>query len=376
MNLSQTQAPDPDAVQEVRIETTNTGAQYSEPATAIVTTKSGTNALHGALFETARNNAIGIAKNRNNLPTFAAPHLVRNEFGASAGGPIIIPHVYHGKDKSFWFYAYERYSYASPQAELVAVAPTAQRSGDFSGYTNSSSVYQQLYDPATTTNSANCNGSGTANAFCRAPFGNGVLGSAGNNQIPINRLSPTMKIIYDITPQPSNSNNPVVAGSNLSVANPTFNEVPTQTFRFDHEFNEGNRAYLRYTSNVLRSVSLRNYTNANLNNPATIAADGFPQYATGIAYNPSASYATAIGYTHVFSPTFFSETIIGQQWLGQHNYAGGTPTADFEKQLGTPNNFGEPGFPSFGSGELQNGLWGYGGTQFIYGLEPDRGQRR
>jgi len=371
VNLSQTQIPDPDAVQEVRIETTNTGAQYAEPATGIITTKSGTNSLHGALFETARNNAIGIAKNRNNLSTFAAPHLVRNEFGASAGGPVIIPHVYHGKDKTFWFYAYERYSLASPTSELAAVAPVAQRTGNFSGYTNTSGAYQQLYDPATTSNSNNCNGTGTANAYCRAPFGNGILGDPGNNIIPTSRLSPTMKIIYDITPLPTNSSNPMAPGSggaNISVANPTYNEVPTHTFRIDQEFNEANRAYLRYTSNVLRSVSLRNYTSAGMNNPATIAADGFPQFATGIAYNPSASYSGALGYTHVFSPTFFSETIISQQWLGQHNFAGGTPTADFEKQLGTPNNFGEGGFPAFGSGELQGGLWGYGGTQFIYGL--------
>ena len=372
MNLAQTQVPDPDAVQEVRVETTNTGAQYSEPATAIVTTKSGTNSLHGALFETARNNAVGIAKNRNNLANFAAPHLVRNEFGASAGGPIIIPHVYHGKDKTFWFYAYERYSFASPTTISAVVPTTAMRAGDFSGYTNGSGVFQQLYDPQTTANSANCNGTGVANPYCRAPF--------ANNQIPIGRLSPTFKIIQDITPLPTNSNNPILAtsnggvisGGNISVANPTFNVVPTQTFRIDHEFNESNRAYLRYTSNVLSSVSLRNYTFQNTNNSATIAADGFPQYATGIAYNPSASFAEAIGYTHVFSPTFFSETIISQQALGQHNYAGGTPKADFEKQLGTPNNFGEPGFPQFGANSatqaLLNGNWGYGGTQFIYGL--------
>jgi hypothetical protein len=364
MNLSQTQAPDPDSVQEVRIETTNTGAQYSEPATAIVTTKSGTNSLHGALFETARNNAIGIAKNRNNLASFAAPHLVRNEFGASAGGPIIIPHVYHGKDKTFWFYAYERYSFASPTSELVAVPTLAERGGDFSAYTNSGGVAQTLYDPQTTRNDANCNGGGTANPYCRTPF--------TNNQIPVGRLSPTFKIIQDITPLPSNLNNPEVAGSNLSVANPTFNVVPTQTIRIDHEFNENNRAYLRYTSNILTSISLRNYTNVGQNGPATLAADGFPAEASGIAYNPSASFAEAIGYTHVFSPTFFSETIISQQALGQHNYAGGTPKADFGKLLGIPNNFGEPGFPQFGTNQsgngLQNNLFGYGGTQFIYGL--------
>jgi hypothetical protein len=368
MNLAQTQVPDPDAVQEVRVETTNTGAQYSEPATAIVTTKSGTNSLHGAAFETARNNAIGIAKNRNNLASFAAPHLVRNEFGASAGGPVIIPHVYHGKDKTFWFYAYERYSYASPTTESAVVPTTAMRTGDFSGYTNGSAVFQQLYDPATTRNDPNCNGSGVANPYCRTPF--------VNNQIPVGRLSPTWKIIQDITPQPTNGLNPflatnnggVISNGNISVANPTFNVVPTQTARIDHEFSENNRAYLRFTSNLLTSTSLRNYTNQNMNNNTTLAADGLPQYATGIAFNPSTSYAEAFGFTHVFSPTFFSETIVGQQSLSQHNYAGGTPKADFEKQLGTPNNFGEGGFPSVGSGGLISGLWGYGGTQFIYGL--------
>jgi len=368
MNLSQTQAPDPDAVQEVRIETTNTGAQYSEPATAIVTTKSGTNSLHGALFETARNNAIGIAKNRNNLSNYAAPHLVRNEFGASAGGPIIIPKVYNGRNKSFWFYAYERYSYASPTAELAAVPTTAMRGGDFSGYTNTSGVSQILYDPATTTNSTNCNGTGVANTYCRAPF--------ANNQIPTSRLSPTEKIIFDITPLPNNTNNPIVGtlngfnliGGNAAVTNPTFNVVPTQTFRLDHEFNETNRAYLRYTSNVLSSIALRNYTNQNMPNPTTLPADGLPAEATGIAYNPSASFAEAIGYTHVFSPTFFSETIVSQQALGQHNYAGGTPKADLENVLKVPNNFGEPGFPAYGSGQLLGGYGGYGGTQFIYGL--------
>ena len=379
INLAQTQLPDPDAVQELRVETINTGAQFSEPGTTIITTKSGTNSLHGSAFETARNNAIGIAKNRNNLYNFVAPHLVRNEFGASAGGPIIIPHVYHGKDKTFWFLAYERYSLANPSDEIVDVPNQQERNGDFSWYTNASGVYQQLYDPATTTNSANCNGTGIANSYCRAPFGNGILGSLGNNQIPSSRLSPTMKMIFDITPQPSGplaANNPMeatfsggaISNGNLTAINPTFTVVPTITFRLDHEFDENNRAYLRYTQNVLSGIALRNFTTTNISNPATIAAHGFPNDATGLAVNPSASFGTAIGYTHVFSPNLFSETIISQQWMDQHAFAGGKPFADFESMLGTPNNFGEGGFPSFGSQELLSGNWGYGGTQFIYGL--------
>jgi hypothetical protein len=372
MSLSQTQAPDPDSVQEVRAETTNTSAQYSTPGTVILTTKSGTNQLHGSAFETARNNAIGIAKNRNNLANFKAPHYVRNEFGASAGGPIVIPHVYHGKDKSFWFFAYERYSLANPSNLTVVVPNDQERNGDFSWYTNSSGVPQTIYDPATTRNDPNCNGSGQPNSYCRTPF--------PNNQIPTNRLSPTMKIIFDITPKATNSNNPMLAtynsdgtisNGNATAINPTFNVVPTMTFRLDHEFNENNRAYLRYTHNQLTSISLRNYTNRNLSNNTTLAADGLPAEATGVAINPSSQFAAAVGFTHVFSPSFFSETIVSQQWMAQHNFAGGTPFADLEKILGTPNNFGEPGFPAFGSGQLLNANGGYGGTQFIYGISQN-----
>src|SRR5262245_42374638 len=95
-NSDKATLPDPDSVQEVKIETLNSTAQFATPATAIITTKSGTNQFHGSFFETARNNAIGIAKARENPADFAAPHLVRNEFGASIGGPIIFPKLYNG----------------------------------------------------------------------------------------------------------------------------------------------------------------------------------------------------------------------------------------------------------------------------------------
>jgi hypothetical protein len=365
VNQQQGQLPDPDAVQEVRIETSDVGAQFATPGTAVITTKSGTNTIHGSLFETARNNGIGIAKNRNNLSNYAAPHLVRNEFGVSAGGPIILPHLYHGKDKSFWFFAYERYSLSSAASELVSVPMAAWRSGDFSGYTNSGGVYQQLYDPATTHSDPNCNGTGRANSYCRAPFGNGVLGSPQNNQIPAGRLSPTAKILFDITPLPSNTNNPMVTGSNLSYSNPSLTVIPNITFRLDHSFDENNRVYLRYTQIDQLSTALRNNPT---NQPATVAADGLPANASGIQLTPTDTFAGAVGYTHVFSPTFFAETIVSQQWFAQHNFAGGTPLADFETQLGTPNNFGEPGFPNIGINGLLNSKGGYGGTQFVYGL--------
>jgi hypothetical protein len=354
MNQSQAQVPDPDAVQEVRVETSNTSAMYTEPATAILTTKSGSNSLHGALFETSRNNGLGIAKQRQDASNKVAPQYIRNEFGASAGGPITLPKLYNGKDKSFWFLAYERYSLASAPTELVHVPTPAMRGGDFSQLTASNNITYALFDPATTYNSggANCPATASVSQFCRTQF--------PNNQIPISRLSPTSKVIFDITPLPSTASNPLQT-TNLATPNFSYTVIPTWTFRLDHAFNENNRAYLRYTSNLQGQHTLRNYPSAS---PATVAADGLPANASGVAYNPTATYAAAIGFTHVFSPTFYSETVASQQWFSQHNYAGGNPNLDYESMLGLPNNFGESGFPNFGA----NLITPIGGTQFIYGL--------
>src|SRR5580698_9033209 len=149
-NSAQSTLPDPDAVQEAKFETLNSSAQFATPATVIITTKSGTNDVHGSAFETARNNYFGIAKARQNPANYAAPHLVRNEWGTSIGGPISIPKLYDGKNKSFFFFAWERFSLRQSANELVTVPTIAMRNGDFSGLVNSSGVLQQLYDPNTT----------------------------------------------------------------------------------------------------------------------------------------------------------------------------------------------------------------------------------
>jgi hypothetical protein len=357
-NSTQAQLPDPDSVQEVRVETTNTSAMYASPATGIITTKSGTNGLHGSLFETARNNAIGIAKARQNAANYIAPPLVRNEFGASAGGPIVLPHVYHGKDKSFWFFAYERYSLAQIAPELVSVPTTAMRGGDFSQLKNGSNVLQTLYDPSTTgTNAASCpaNG-GAANPACRSQFNyNGTP-----NVINPSLLAPATKTLYDITPTPNISGvTDPLQGSNLSFPNHTYVVIPTITFRLDHSFNANNKTYLRYTSNTQLNQALRNYPS---NSADTIAADGFPNAASGYQDINVGNFGGALGYVHVFSPTFFAETILSQSWLMQYVGGGGNPKLDYESMLGLPNNFGEAGFPTIGS----NLIMPYGGTMYQY----------
>jgi Carboxypeptidase regulatory-like domain len=341
-NSTQAQLPDPDAVQEVRVETVTSNAQFATPATAILTTKSGTNSFHGSLFETARNNVIGSAKPRG-TPNFVPPHLVRNEFGASVGGPIIIPHLYDGKDKSFFFFAFERFSLGQSTPEAAFVPTVAMRNGDFSGLVNSSGNLQQLYDPNTS--------NGTT--YQRQPF--------ANNQIPIGRISPLAKALYAASPLPNNSANPLVA-SNITIPALTQTVIPNTTFRLDQVVNENNRFYLRFTDINQSTLGLRNYPS---NTPPTLAAGGLPAQAEGYQVIPVTTISAALGFTHVFSPTFTSETIYAQQWFRQY-VAGTTQNTNIESILGLPNNFGEVGFPTIGGGNSPL-LMPYGGTQYNYG---------
>lgn len=363
---AQAQLPDPDSVQEVTVNTDNPSAQFATPSAIVITTKSGTNALHGTFFETARNNGLGIAKARQDPPNFSAPHYVRNEFGLSAGGPIVLPAIYHGKNKSFWFLAYERYSLAQISYQLNRVATDAMRHGDWSGLVNSAGIQQTLYDATTTAPSNNCNGSGTSNTFCRAPYP--TIGGLPN-QIPLSRMSPTSKILFDITPRATSNANPLVE-PNLTAPNPQFTVVPTITFRLDHSFDQNNRAYLRFQSNTQYSSQLRD----NPLNEATIAADGIPAGASGFQNSPVTTFGAGIGFTHVFSPTFYSETILSQEWQGAFYKGGGDPNLNYEQKFGLPNNFGETGFPDIdpsGFGNLFGTQWQYGENQIISNIDEN-----
>ncbi len=335
-----TQLIDPDSIQEVSIQTENSSAEYSMPVTALVTTKSGTNALHGSFFETARNNAFGVARTIQDPVNYQAPHLVRNEFGASAGGPIILPHVYHGKDKSFWFFAYERYSLAQSTTTLAHVPTMAMRQGDFSGLINKAGQLQVLYDPSTTAANSACavpNSTTTvANKFCRRPY--------LHNAIPSSQLSPLANIYYQMLPVPTTSADPLVE-TNVAAPDPSFQTIPQYTFRLDHSFNDNNRAYLRF-SNVSTSVNTSG-------GPRSFAVGSIPEGAAfGYQNLPSNQFLAGLGYTHIFSPTFFSQTVLSQQWYMFKQLSGFNPNLNYESMLNIPNNFGEPGFPFIGNGSL------------------------
>ncbi|MCX6603864.1 MAG: TonB-dependent receptor [Acidobacteria bacterium] len=343
-NTAQAILPDPDSVQEVRFETLNSSAQFATPATVILTTKSGTNQIHGSLFETARNNFFGIARARQDPANLIAPKLIRNEFGGSVGGPISLGKLYNGKNRTFFFAAYERFSLRRASQQLMFVPTMAMRGGDFSGLINGANVLQQLYDPNTT--------QGADMQYSRLPF--------SNNQIPLSRISPLAKTLLAATPTPTSADNPLI-NFNLNGQNPTTQTVPNYTVRLDHVFNDKNRVYFRFTDIRQKQQALRNYPSAS---PANIETSELKEGSTGYQEIPVQTISGALGYSKNITPTLFSETILSMQWQRMYVQGPDRSLLNFEKQFGLPNNLGNPGFPAIGA----NLFMPYGGSQWYYGM--------
>jgi hypothetical protein len=146
--------PFPDALQEFSVQTSNYTAQYGESAGGMVNivTKSGTNELHGDLFEFLRN---AVFNSRNFFASQRDP-LKRNQFGGTIGGPVIIPGLYNGRERTFFFFGYQGTRVSEVQNGLTAFLPTpAMMNGDFSALLSASNPGNplgrvlQLKDPVT-----------------------------------------------------------------------------------------------------------------------------------------------------------------------------------------------------------------------------------
>jgi hypothetical protein len=100
--------PSINTVQEFKLSNSTYSAEYGHTSGSVVNiaTRSGSNELHGELFEFVRNDAFD-ARNFFDNPTLPIPPLKRNQFGGAVGGPIWIPRVYDGRSKTFWFFSYE-----------------------------------------------------------------------------------------------------------------------------------------------------------------------------------------------------------------------------------------------------------------------------
>ena len=119
-------------IQEIKINTANTTAEYSRPGVVEVVTKSGGNELHGQLSSCSKTIISPLTNSTRSLSNF----LVRNEFGGNISGPVVIPKLYNGKNKTFFFFDMEGIPRGRRVSESYIVPLPAWKQGDFSTYTD------------------------------------------------------------------------------------------------------------------------------------------------------------------------------------------------------------------------------------------------
>ncbi|MBI3682311.1 MAG: TonB-dependent receptor [Acidobacteria bacterium] len=269
--------PSVDSVQEFKVQTNSYSAEFGRSSGGIINLvfKSGTNQLHGSLFEFVRNSKLdanGFFANQRGLPL---ANFKRNQYGVSAGGPVWIPRLYHGRNRTFFFAAFEGLKERS-QGNLTTTVPAElQRGGDFSQTLNANGAQIVIFDPVTT--------AAAGSGFVRQAF--------PANLIPVSRMDPVARNVVKYYPLPNRTGDRFTGANNLALPG----TLPTDSNQFDikgdENINERNRFFIR--------VSHRNF-NQMLENrfPADIAV------AQGGSYQPQIANNAAFDYTHNLRPTF------------------------------------------------------------------------
>lgn len=313
LTLSIVLRPAVEAVREFKIQTNLYSADVGRNSGAVVDviTKSGTNELHGSLFEYLRNSAVDARSYFNKRGT-AFPAFRLNQFGGSLGGPVVLPKIYNGKNRTFFFMDYEGYR-SSTQVFVLGNVPTVrERQGDFS-------ETAPIYDPLTT----RANPSGTG--LIRDQF--------AGNQIPVNRRDPiAMKMInaYPLPTGPGRFNNY------------SSNRVQTQSWnqgdiRIDHQITPKDMIFGRYAIQNTQTTAPNTYpatTIAGLDKPVNLSDEA--SFA-GTSYQPAQHFVAS--YLRIVSPTVVNDFRVGfNRYRMDYAPSDYAPGAALGNKLGVPNS--------------------------------------
>ncbi|MBI3680249.1 MAG: TonB-dependent receptor [Acidobacteria bacterium] len=238
--------PPPDMVQEVRIDTTSFDAAigHSTGASINVSLKSGANALHGTLGVFVSSGPMMTRNFFTNAFIFdpttgpITPEKIKANtpstrwlrYSAAVGGPVYLPKLYNGRNRTFWMFGYQSHNRRRPVATQATVPDEAQRRGDFSSLLALGQLYQ-IYDPFTTRPSG-------ASRFQRQPL--------PANMIPASRIDSGARAFLKYFPQPN------TAGTRDGLNNYSRTRQDSQDLyqpiaRLDHNFSDRNRIFARYS---------------------------------------------------------------------------------------------------------------------------------
>lgn len=288
-----TTMPSMEAVEEFTLQSSNYSAEFGQVLGGMFnfTTRSGTNQFHGSGFEYLTNEDLnaGVPFTSSGNGHLLRPRVRKSDYGVSVGGPVRLPKLYNGKDRTFFFFNYEGYSDQKTSTPVLNTIPTtAMRSGDFSGLLDGRSLgtdvpgrpilENTIYDPATRTT---VNGQIVTNPF-------------PGNIIPANRIDPVAAKIQALFPAPSNSGN---LNNWVQVyPNPKTQYIPS--FKIDQSLGDKTKVSFYFGYQHTHQYS---------------APDGLPVPVTALRDQLEHSDTFRLNVDHVFTPTLVLHAGIGEQ---------------------------------------------------------------
>jgi hypothetical protein len=298
--------PSFNAIEEIRISENLNPAEYGGVADVTTVSKSGTNALHGGLFENVQNNDFNAAD------TFAhtTPIIKLNDYGVYMGGPVVLPKIYNGHDKTFFFGSFERLTLPKDETAILSTPTLAMRNGDFSQY-----LLPQ-------------NG-GSANALTGYP----------GNIIPAGQINPwSTALLNAFYPLPNYGPPNAIANNYLATYAIPINSAQFDA-RMDEIINSKNTLFVRYT------YKNRRVTNA----PGGNSTPGTPL--VGETSQPEVDNALTAGYNWIVSSSLVNE-LRGGFTQSRTNASFALTTQEVANELGLtgpPNGFPEalPATPTY-----------------------------
>ncbi len=308
--------PMADSITEFRVETSIPKAEYGQTTGGIVNlaTRAGENTPHGSAYEFLRNDMFD---SLNRFATTQTKAKLRyNQFGGTMGGPVWLPHLYDGHDRTFFFFGYEQYHYITSTLQYTTVPTELQRKGDFSQTFDAKGALIPIFDPDTTAPNPQGNG------YVRSPFAGNVI---------THGLDPLSQKILQYMPLPNTPPSNAFTNTNNFVGTaPSTIFQDAIAIRGDHKINASDSLFVRYAG--------------NLNTSSTFG------YGLGVA-DPQArndyraNHNIALGETHVFTPVLLNEfrfSILRQYLTFRAPSVGG----DLPTQLGMSDLLPNTEFPS------------------------------
>lgn len=303
--------PNPDVIQEFKIVTNSFSAEFGETSGSVMqsTTKSGTNQIHGSLFEFFRNDKL----NAGNYYTHSRPILRQNQYGGTIGGPVV-------KNKTFFFGDMQFTTQRGTSAFNNLTVPTqAFRNGDFSTLANAGGVPIPIFDPATT--------SGPNNQRVAFP----------GNVIPAARISPAAKNVQALYPLPQVNTN----FANYTNFGSVKNDNVEYDIKVDHNFSDSDKFFARYSGRKTDSTPANAFpgTQAGGRNPGQL----------GFGATKNHSRQVVVNYVKIFSPRVTNDMHLGWfQTYPKRTVAGyGEVSTNSLGILGLPNGNDKLGTPDF-----------------------------